>query len=388
MKNVLWLTSWYPNQLSKFDGDFLQRHAKAVGLYCRVHVIYIVKDEKKLVTKNAKTELRSNGNLTEQIIYYALPKTGIPILDKYFSQRKYNQLFRKAVNSYIAGKGKPDLVHVHIAMKAGLAALWIKRKWNIPYIVSEQWTAYLPNADVRITDYPFVFQRLLKKVLKEAAVVTVVSDYLGKAIQKHFPGIQCQVIPNVVDTDIFYPAQNQNTGTTRFIHISNMNFQKNSESILNALAILKDTVAFEMYMYGTANPVLLELIIRLGLQKHVFTKGEVPQPELAVAIQESDALILYSRYETFGCVLIEANACGVPVIVSDIDVFHEIIKQGVNGIFAESENPEALAEKLKDFISQKNNFDKISIAEATAGKYNFSKVGLSFFELYNRLLIK
>ncbi len=388
MINVLWLASWYPNQLSKFDGDFLQRHAKAVGLYCRVHVIYIVKDEKKLVTKDAKTELRSNGNLTEQIIYYAAPKTGFRILDKYLSQRKYTRLYQNAVNSYIADNGKPRLVHVQIAMKAGLAALWIKRKWGIPYIVSEQWTAYLSNADLKITDYPFIFQKLLKKILNEAAAVTVVSDHLGKAVQKHFPTVQYQVIPNVVDTDIFYPAQNQKTVITRFIHISNMNFQKNSEAILKALSILKYTVAFEMYMYGTANPVLLELISSLGLQKHVFTKGEVPQPQLAGAIRESDALILYSRYETFGCVLIEANACGVPVIVSDIEVFHEIIKQGVNGIFAKSENPEALAEKLKDFTSQKNNFDKISIAEATAGKYRFSKVGQSFFDLYNRLLIK
>jgi glycosyltransferase involved in cell wall biosynthesis len=165
-----------------------------------------------------------------------------------------------------------------------------------------------------------------------------------------------------------------------------MNYQKNTEAILEALHLLKETDSFEMFLYGTSNPALLQMISKFGLQNNVFPMGEVPQPELAKAIQQSDALILYSRYETFGCVLIEANACGIPVIVSDIAVFHELIETGKQGIFAETENPAALAEKLKQFILQRNNFDEKWIAKTTAAKYNFSVVGQMFSDLYNRLL--
>ncbi len=385
MKKVLWLASWYPNKLSPFDGDFLQRHAKAVALYDKVHVIYIVKDETKIITQTVKIEKTTNGNLTEEIIYYSSFKTGIKILDKYFSQRKYNRLYRKAIHAYMATNGKPDLVHVQIAMKAGLAALWMKRKWDIPYIVSEQATIYLGNADLQIKDYSFVFKRWLKKVLEQASMVTVVSHYLGKAIQRHFPRVKYEVIPNVVDTGIFYPVQKQLSGITRFIHISNMNYQKNTEAILQALHLLKDKFSFEMYLYGTMNDFLQNLINRLQLQDHVFTMGEVPQPELAKAIQQSDALILYSRFETFGCVLIEANACGIPAIVSDIEVFHELIEEGRNGIFAEKNNPLALAGKLETFILQKGFFNKNEIAEATASTYNFKKVGGLFTDLYTKV---
>ncbi len=387
MKSVLWLASWYPNKLSPFDGDFLQRHAKSVSLFNRVHVIYLVKDESKSITQDFKTEIKTNGNLTEEIIYYVSHKTGIKILDKYLSQRKYIWLYRKAIKTYFHINGKADLVHVQIAMKAGLLALWVKRKWNIPFIVSEQWTGYLPNADFKISNYPLIFRQWLNKILENAALVTVVSQYLGKAIQNSFPVIQYQVIPNVVDTEIFYPVHKQQSDFVQFIHISNMNYQKNTEAILEALSLLKKTTAFKMLLYGTMNDVLQKLIADFQLQDHVFVMGEVQQTELAKAIQQSDALVLYSRFETFGCVLIEANACGIPVIISDIEVFHELIEEGKNGIFVKENNPLVLAEKFKDFILQKDIFDKIAIAEQAALKYNFVKVGQQFDELYKKISV-
>ena len=136
-----------------------------------------------------------------------------------------------------------------------------------------------------------------------------------------------------------------------------MVYQKNTEAILTALSLLKKDCNFEMYLYGTMNPALEKLIEELKLENHVFVKGEVSHILLSKAIQHADALVLYSRYETFGCVLIEANACGVPVIVSDLEVFHEIVDEGFNGIFVAGENPVALAAKLKEFAESKNKFD-------------------------------
>jgi glycosyltransferase involved in cell wall biosynthesis len=386
LKNVLWLASWYPNRLDKFDGDFIQRHAKAVAIYCKVHIIYVKKDD-SLPANTTSTEDHGSGNLTEQVIYYNSPKTGIKLLDRFLSQQHYKKHFRNAVQQYIHASDKPELVHVHVAMKAGVIARWMKQKWNIPYIVTEHWTAYLKDADKRIDQYPFLYKKILKRVLEEASSLTVVSDHLGRSVQEHFPEIEYSVIPNVVDTDIFYPVDRQSGETLRFIHISNMNYQKNTEAILLALQLLKETTAFEMYLYGPVNSQLQELITKYGLGSTVFAMGEVPQTELAKAIQQSDALVLYSRFETFGCVLIEANACAVPVIVSELDVFHEIIKEGANGIFVEKDSPQALAEKLKYFISQKNNFDKPAIAATAADKYNFKNVGKQFSDLYNKIAV-
>lgn len=371
--------------MDNFDGDFIQRHAKAVAGYCSVHVICVIKDV-SISGKEPVIKKNVTGNLTEEVIYYNSAKTGLSILDRYLSQQRYNRLYQKSIKEYIAANGRPQLVHVHVAMKAGPLALWIKRQWNIPFIVSEHWTGYLPDADIKLNDFSPIYLRWLKKALINASAITVVSEYLGKAISKQFPVINYRVIPNVVDTDIFFPADKQPAATTRFIHVSNMTWQKNVEAILQALNILKKGGAqFEMYVFGTVRPKYQQMINELGLEGCVFLKGEVPQPELAKAMQQSDALVLYSRFETFGCVLIEANACGVPVIVSDIEVFHELIEEGRNGIFVKENDPDALAEKLKGFIVQKNTFDKNTITEATATKYNFRRVGQHFIDLYNEL---
>ena len=85
----------------------------------------------------------------------------------------------------------------------------------------------------------------------------------------------------------------------------------------------------------------------------------------------ADALILYSRYETFGCVLIEANACGIPVIVSDIEVMHENVKAGVNGLFAENENFRKLADQIIYYLESKDSFQRGKIAAHTIAHYSY-----------------
>src|SRR6476659_7896057 len=97
---ILWLPSWYPNKLEPYNGDFIQRHARAVSLYQKVRVLFVVRDEKGTVTKDVLTENFANENLTEQLIYYTVGKAPSGI-QKAVSQRRYNQLFKKAIQQCI-----------------------------------------------------------------------------------------------------------------------------------------------------------------------------------------------------------------------------------------------------------------------------------------------
>jgi glycosyltransferase involved in cell wall biosynthesis len=382
---VLWLASIYPSKLFPYNGDFIQRHAQATSLFCQLEVMHIIKDEKGTITQNVKEISSSNNQLTERIIYYKPIKTSIRFIDRFLSSLKYKQLSRAAVKKYIAENGKPAFFHVHIAMKAGLTALWAKRKFKIPYLLSEHWGGYLHEAVPNIKDYNFIYHYYWNKIITGAKASTYVSAAFQKLMIKKY-GIQnTLVIPNVVNTAIFYPGKKIPDDKIRFIHISTMLYQKNPEAILRALALLKHEFDFEIYICGPVTASQIELIAALELKPHVLIKGEVPQQELAKSLQQADALILYSRFETFGCVLIEANACGIPVIVSELEVFHEIVEEGVNGIFVPGENPEALAEKIKHFVKQKDNFDKNAIARNAADKYNYKQVGQQFINLYKNI---
>ena len=167
-KKILWLASWYPNILSPIEGDFLQRHARAVSLMHLITVIFIKKDEKGVITKNLKKEITITGDLTEIIIYYHPIKTGIKLIDRLLSRKKYNRIYRQTLKKNIEENGKPALVHVQVALNVIWQALWLKKKYSIPFIISDQWTGYLPEARPNLDTYHPVYKRWLKKMFKEA----------------------------------------------------------------------------------------------------------------------------------------------------------------------------------------------------------------------------
>jgi glycosyltransferase involved in cell wall biosynthesis len=121
---------------------------------------------------------------------------------------------------------------------------------------------------------------------------------------------------------------------------------------------------------------------QLDLQDLVNYKGEVTHDKIAEAMKASHALVLYSRYESFGNVIIEANACGLPVIVSDLPVFREIVVDGITGIFVEGQKPEELAEKILWLRSNYGKFDPEIIHNSVKQRYNVDVIGNKFHQLF------
>jgi len=68
MMKVLWLTSWYPNDLDKWNGDFIQRQAHAAALYGNITVIHVEADAQGLLQEPLVKKTSSDGNLTETIV--------------------------------------------------------------------------------------------------------------------------------------------------------------------------------------------------------------------------------------------------------------------------------------------------------------------------------
>ena len=116
--------------------------------------------------------------------------------------------------------------------------------------------------------------------------------------------------------------------------------------MLAAFSIVrKEFPAARLKIFGSRRQEIISILQELELTDFVEIHEEVSQEVLAFHTRQSIASILYSDCETFGCVIIEANACGIPVIVSDIPVFHETVEDNVNGLFVPPRQPGKLAEK-------------------------------------------
>ena len=352
--NVLWLVSWFPNRTNHSEGDFIERHAKAVAPY--VNQLSIISVTKDVSMKPGAVDIqhRLENNLMIYQVYYGPGRYG-NFFEKIFSFRKYMALQQQVFERLLKERAVPDLVHVQVCMKAGLFALKLKAKYRIPFLVTEHWSGYLRGSIASIYESSKIYRAFSKKILKGAAKILTVSKVLGDSIHQHFLKINFTVLPNVVDTQIFYPVPRQGAETLRLIHASGLGEEKNVTAIIRALAIWKEKGGvFQMEIFGSPRPPIAQLAMTLGLSTEVKFFPEVPQAELAQSMRAADALVLYSRYETFGCVVIEANACGIPVIVSDLPVFHELLEENFNGLFVKGDDPNELAEKFALFERIKN----------------------------------
>lgn len=378
---ILWLPSWYPNKLAPFDGDFIQRHAQAAALYNNIHVIYATPDE-RIVANSIDESVNRNGKLTEHIIYFK--KSG-SFLGRVRAFLQWNKILKRTIKRYIEENGKPAIVHVHVPMKAGLIARWIKRRYRVPYIVSEHSAHYKMSSHDDFFDKSFVYRKQVARVFKGARAVTNVSVTMGNIIKDLFDLSQVRIINNTVDTGLFnYEVSAPKK--FRFIHVSTLTeSQKNVTGILRAIgALSKKRQDFELAIVGPADKVLKESIKSLGIEDLVSLCGEVSYADVSKQMKMASALVLFSRYENLPCVIIEALSCGLPVIATDVGGVKELVNQ-YNGLLVRSENENELTESMNNMVNDYKNYDREQIAIRAGERFRYATIGKQFNELYTEV---
>ena len=382
--HVLWLVSWYPGRRDPFTGDFIERHAKAVSRYALVTVLAVLKDE-FLPAGKVEIEKTTEDNLTVYRVYYG--KSKMPaIVESIFSVKKYFSLQQQLFKLIKKETGMPAIVHVEVAMKAGLLALFLLKKYRLPYVVTEHWTGYYAQSKPSVNDLSFVYKWINKRVLKKAALFLPVTKDLGETVHKNFVPVQYVTIPNVVNTDLFY-YQCAPPPVFRFIHPSIMNYQKNPGGILQACMQLKNKgYHFKLLMVGSDDKELMRIAGEMNLlNSTVCIKPAIDYAAVANEMKQSSALLLFSRFENLPCVILEALCCGLPVISSRVGGIEEVIDE-TNGILVENENVPQLVDAMQQMMDQYAIYNKMAIAEKASGQFNYAAVGGQYFSIYQHVL--
>src|SRR5688572_19950220 len=386
MNKTLWLCSWYPHPGDPYEGDFIQRHAKAVSVYTPLTVFYTSQAGPGVnVNRDWQIDQQTDG-VDERIIFFRHRKTGIKPLEKFLYNLRYFRTYKKVIAEYISKEGVPDIVHVHVPMKAGMIGRWIKRNWKVPFIISEHSAHYNKESDDNFYSRSLFHRFNVKRMLKEAAAVTNVSETVGKTLSSLFGLTGVSVIRNTVDTTLFY-YRHRPVVKFRFVHVSTLaSQQKNVDGILNAVSQLtRQRNDFEVVIVGPENDELKEKVAALMLTPMVRFTGEISYARVALEMQQASALVLFSRFENFPCVIIEALCCGLPVISSDTGGINEAVHEA-NGILVQSENEKQLTEAMNRMMNEYEKYDREKIA-AEAGKlYSYHAIGKKFYELYNEVL--
>ena len=211
------------------------------------------------------------------------------------------------------------------------------------------------------------------------------------------------VIPNpitilrekgTVNSEKFAAAGKREVGVNRVVTIGRYAYQKGYDLLLQAWAELSRFREFEngeewtLDIYGQGDQTdYRQLMAELGIDSNrCHLNG--PVEDVVKAYQESSIFVLSSRFEGFGMVLIEAMACGLPVVSFDCPAGpDEIITDGVDGLLVPSGDVHALAEKLMLLMSDENLRRRLGQqARQTAQRYEMTTIANQWTALFEKVI--
>ena len=265
--------------------------------------------------------------------------------------------------------------------------LYTSRKKNgLNYIISEHDGIYMPGYDNHHVAGPFE-RKMVPVIYKNSTKVHAVSKSLANAlVNLKLTTNSPAVIPNVVNTELFKYRERERTGKFSFVHVSSLINQKNPEGMLEAMSLVKKKRNdFKLKIIGPVKDRFIKLSKQLSIENEIDFLGEISYNDVAKEISNSDAMIHFTRYETFGCVIAESLCAGIPVIVSDLDTTRELVTDHKNGIMVEEANVQDLADKILYFMESGFTIEAQQIAEENQRKFNYQRVGRMFDELYRSL---
>ena len=243
---------------------------------------------------------------------------------------------------------KPDIIHAHYASSYGFLGRIINFH---PYFISV-W-----GSDVfEFPQKSSITKRVFKYNLNGADKIFSTSRIMAKELSKYTEK-KIEVIPFGIDLN-------------RYKHLSEYKHPDNSfvigtvkalesiygiEYLIKAFKLIKDKhsqvdVKLLVVGEGSQEKKLKELCKELHIEKNVEFTGKVSIEKLTSYYNQMDVAVFLSRRESFGVAVLEASACELPVVVSNVGGLPEIIENNFTGFVVEKENPERAASAIEKLL--------------------------------------
>ena len=380
--NVLTLCSWYPNDNNPTLGNFVQKHADTIALQNRAVALAIFPSTGDTSVRLVHTK---RNELDELVVYYPKQEGGFVLLSKLKNFLSHRKAFKLGYIKVLELMGKPDVVHLNIVYPLGIWALWLKRMYKIPYVITENSSGFHVGTE---HSYPKRILRLCRIILKHASVLMPVSKNLKTSLQKLSGSDSFEIICNVVDEHLFEASFEENASKNRFIHISTgVDSIKNLSGmirVINGLRISQPNIHLDIVSDGDIE-YAKELHKTLGDNQCIDFHSTKTTEEIALMISSSDALLMFSNYENFPCVIAESMMSGKPVISSNVNGIPEHVNKE-NGILVDPRDEDALGDAINAFISGEINFDSNKIRAYAMNHFSYREVGEKFTLIYRSIL--
>ena len=287
----------------------------------------------------------------------------------------------------------PDVVQLNVIQKQGILALWLKKRYGIPYVIVEHWSGFLPENGAYLRNNGSLKRKIYEKIAAEASVILPVSERLKEAMQTC--GIQnarWEKIHNVVDDFFFEKVESRKSkveSRKTLLHVSCFDeAAKNVKGLLRAAKMLTEKRQdWQLVLVGTGADYKE---VRAYAETLAFPAGtlrwtgELTPREVAEEMHKADAFVLPSNYENAPVVLSESLAMGLPIIASRVGGIPEMVDDE-SGILVPTRDEKALAEAMDEMLDNLDKYDSEKI-RLQGEQYSFETVGKHFKAVYESVL--
>lgn len=380
------IPAWYPSKNDLFSGIFIKEHLLTLNSDVEIVVLFIAGTPslKKIISK----EVFNHNGINEVFFYFRTYNFSNKVIDKAYKSFFYLIITLYGYFFLFAKFGKPNLIHINVLTRVALIPLFLKFIFKIPYVITEHFTRYLPEDGRYLGNNLHHF--LTKIIVSKSSALITVSSYLMQCINSFGLTSKLQyVIPNVLngvfENNSFY--NKKDNGKLNLIHISTLNHkQKNVKGIIDALIKVKNGGRnCCLNIYGGYEPYFSECkaYALKNANFEVIFHGVVSKNKIAEAIAEADLSVVFSNYETQGCVIFESLAVGTPVIASNLPAIAEILNSDL-GVLVEKGNIEELANAILNF--NESNYNKEFLINYAISNFSQKTIGQKLLDVYIKVL--
>jgi glycosyltransferase involved in cell wall biosynthesis len=248
---------------------------------------------------------------------------------------------------------RPIAVHIHWWVPGAMAVGAALSRKRVPYILTTH------GSDVTLLDKFTWLRPVARSLFKRASAATAVSEYLKSRLQA-ISGVCAVVLPMPYDDQKFKPLPMPPATTPRVTCIGRFVERKGHTFLLQAAAHLKAkgiSIELEFVGDGPLRKALEKEAQSLGLQNAMRWTGNIPHAEIPGIIQDCHIVVLPSvrdwkgEVEGLGMVLVEASACGRPVIGTDLAGIKDAVVHGKSGLLVPPANATALADAIATLVN-------------------------------------
>jgi glycosyltransferase involved in cell wall biosynthesis len=251
--------------------------------------------------------------------------------------------FGRGVNRVLRSLHDVDfiLAHAHSAAHIGARGLDIPFGFFVHGDIFER-----PKGtyDARLTAF---YRWIAPRAYRSADVVFALAPYLADMARTH-GAKQVEVIPNGIDLtdlgEIPHQPATSNQQQLRLVTVGRLAIEKGVDHLIAACRLL--TIDWTLTIAGSG-PLEAQLRDDARDLPRIRFLGSIPRTSLGALYREHDVFVTATLNEAFALTLLEALACGLPVIGTDIPALRAVIREGENGLLVPPADPHALAAAIE-----------------------------------------